>query len=258
MITNKIKLIADTTQLKIDPSLVYADPVDGIKYSQPTINRKTLDQIKFDIVAAKRELENLKNSLGFRNYPVGSAGDSKTRYSYKGLSLTSFKFHEDKLSGSFYIYDKDRHLIGNEHYVGIQKDTVIADLNPEYASDFEQTEACTDFFKGILSQFKAPVTRVRILELKPGGVIPPHIDYPYSYGIKLHAYLETNDDVWCEVSGERFQIPDDGKFVWMDISKPHSVINLGKTSRYTLCVNLNPISDEKFKGKSIEYILENL
>jgi quercetin dioxygenase-like cupin family protein len=255
MFKNKITALADTSRLQIDQSLLYQGLVDGVQYATPDISWLELNHIQFNIEEAVKELHTLKQNMEFRNYPVGN---NKTRYYYKGLSLTSFKDHEDKLSGSFYIYDKNKKIIGNEHYVGVQQDNIIAELNPEYADDFEQTPACTNFFQSILSQFKAPITRVRILELKPGGIIPPHVDYPYSYGIKLHAYLETNNDVWCEVAGERFQIPANGKFVWMDISKPHSVINLGNTSRYTLCVNLNPISDPRFKGKKIDYILNNI
>lgn len=255
MIKEKLKELSNTKNFPIDRNKLYEEKVGGVKYSAPLINWKELSHITFNTADAVLELNKLKELHQFRKYPVAG---NKTRYYYKGMSLTSFKDHDDKLSGSFYIYDKNNQLIGNEKYVGIQQEETFLNLNEEFENDFERTEACTSFFGNILDQFSAPITRVRLLELAPGGIIPPHIDYPYTYGIKLHAYLETNDDVWCEVDGERFQIPSNGKFVWMDVSKPHSVINLGDKPRTTLCVNLNPYSLDKFKGRILEDILDEL
>lgn len=248
MFVNRILKLADTTKL--------TKKMNSEKDNKifTNLNFKKLN-LNFDKDEAKHELKKLVDKFGLFNYPIGEA---KKRYYYKGISLTSLKNQEDKLKGSFFIYDDKNNKIGNEYYVGMQNNAKLINLKKENYFDFETTEACTPFFKKIINNIKFPVTRVRILELMPGGIIPPHIDYSPEYGIKIHSYIETNDDVICEVAGEKFKIPDDGSFYWLDISKPHSVINLGKTSRISICINLNIYDDPMYKNVSLEDILEQI
>ena len=91
----------------------------------------------------------------------------------------------------------------------------------------------------MIDKFHSKKTKCRILNLKPRGVISPHVDFPYYQQIRVHAALYTNDDTWFEVEGVKFKIPADGHFYWFDVGRNHAVANNGKTDRITLSVNLS-------------------
>jgi hypothetical protein len=134
------------------------------------------------------------------------------------------------------------HLIGN--YGGAWQDQ-----QKEFATlaekDFNvKTEIFTGYIAEILSKFKSPLTKTRLLCLKPKGLIAPHVDFPYYEQIRVHACIESNDDTWWEVEGERFKIPSDGNFYWFDTGKYHAVWNDGKTDRTVLSVNLSVYKDK--------------
>lgn len=104
----------------------------------------------------------------------------------------------------------------------------------------KETDACSPYFKELLSRFSSPTTKVRFLEMLPNGFIPPHVDFPYYNGIRVHASLYSNPDVIWEVEGEQFTIPCDGNFYWFDTGRYHAVRNASKESRIVFSVNLSP------------------
>ena len=101
-----------------------------------------------------------------------------------------------------------------------------------------ETEAMHPFFHEVVNRFQHQRTKVRLTKLEPGGILPTHVDFPYYKCVRLHAMLSTNPYVWFNVGGEKFHLPADGRFYWIDAGKHHAVWNLGDTPRYALSVNL--------------------
>jgi len=257
MLKNKIKEIADTRNYR-GPcyTSLYQEEFEGIKYYPPKINYARLPHIHFDVYQALDEYNKIKEKYGLMPYPYKN---NRQRYYYRAISLTSHIKSKNDLAGSFSIYDEDNQIVTYENYVGQQNlEGQVITLKSDCSKDYYITKACSSFFESILKSFSTPYTKVRLIELLPGGVIPPHIDYPFMKGIKLHAFLDTNEDVYYDINGETFKTPSDGHFYWLDISKPHSIVNTGKTSRISLCVNLSPYENSRFRGEQIEDIINLL
>lgn len=136
----------------------------------------------FDLEQARSEFESLS-----KNYPLkpfefeGPGGKTRKRLSYQGLGLTSRigpESHYDALSlfekkGQIDIYQTFKNV--SEKLEPEQR--LIPDLDETKFSFL--TSACTPFFQEILGRFNSPSLKVRFLELKPGGMIPMHVDFPY-------------------------------------------------------------------------------
>lgn len=95
----------------------------------------------------------------------------------------------------------------------------------------------------------------------PGGIIPPHIDFPYYKCIRVHAAITTNPDVVWEVEGDTFSIPADGNFYWFDTGRYHAVKNNGRSPRLVLSINILLYQDRngvaKFKESDrLEMLIE--
>lgn len=196
------------------------------------------DRYSFELGPAVHYMEELKAKHGFEQLRV--SGDKK-KFTYRGLGLTSRPNVEDPLYDSLKVYsDAETVLDVNELIHSTSERAKERKLYTIRETAFtEKTDACIPFFDNIVSRFRSPLMKVRLLELKPGGVLTSHIDFPYYEGIRIHAVLTRNDDCWWEVDGHRFQLPADGNFYWMDVGKYHSVWNFGSTPRVVLSVNLS-------------------
>lgn len=113
-----------------------------------------------------------------------------------------------------------------------------------YENDFTKpTEILDEYFTKIFSGFKSPINKASLLELRAGGWLGAHVDFPYYKTIRLHASISGCNNAWYEVNGERFQIPEDGNWYFIDTGKYHSVWNEGPEHRVTLNINLRVSQD---------------
>jgi quercetin dioxygenase-like cupin family protein len=213
----------------------------------PANFRRLPEQYSFDLGLVKAEAYVLSQRYEFAKLELG---EGKKKHTYRGLGLNARPEAEAPLYDALKVFnDQGQQVSVNDHLSTMAHTNVGAPLDipkiEETGLFTVDTEACTPVFKQVLSKFRSQFNKVRLLELKPGGVLTSHIDYPYYRGIRLHAILTTNPDCWWEVAGERRQLPADGNFYWMDVGKHHAVWNLGDTSRMVLSVNLNPFIDRE-------------
>jgi hypothetical protein len=200
--------------------------------------RQLPEYYSFDLEKLRADLTRVRGDYDFKPFVVSKKG--KIRTTYQGISLTSRKESEDpeydglKLFG--YQDGKEVELDINDTFAKFGNDQTT-ELNEKIFS--EPTQAYSGYFAEVVNKFHSIKTKCRILNLKPRGVISPHVDFPYYRQIRVHAALYTNDDTWFEVEGERFQIPADGNFYWFDVGRDHAVSNNGTTDRITLSVNLS-------------------
>jgi hypothetical protein len=89
--------------------------------------------------------------------------------------------------------------------------------------------------------FKHSISKASLLELRSKGYLGSHVDFPYYKGIRLHATISGGENAWYEINGEKFQIPADGNWYFIDTGKYHSVWNEGPDDRLTINVNLSDV-----------------
>lgn len=204
---------------------------------------KLHDRYSFDLEKVRDQIKKIEHQYGYRPFPIRKDG-TKVRRTYQGIGLTSKPGAIDPLYDALHLYGNDGELDITDVFLqqGNYKD------NKTYAAlaekDFsEPTEIFTGYIADVLSNFNSLLTKTRILNLKPKGLIAPHVDFPYYEQIRVHACIFSNDDTWWEVEGEKFQIPCDGNFYWFDTGKYHAVWNDGRTDRIVLSVNLSVFQD---------------
>ncbi len=202
-------------------------------------------EYSFDLEAARREFESIRKDFPLKPFQVSSkSGRTRSRLSYRGLGLTARSHSEEPLYDALSLYgpgDKKLSIFHTFEKVSDRRapeERIIETLD-EKGFDSE-TAACRPFFSEILKKFKSPTTKVRFLEMTPGGYIPPHVDFPFYSGIRVHACLYSNPDVIWEVEGEQFTIPCDGNFYWFDTGRYHAVKNNSDENRVVFSVNLSP------------------
>jgi hypothetical protein len=215
-------------------------------WTKPSLNWMKLPaRYSFDLEQARFEFEKIRQRFPLKPFEVLSKeGKSRPRLSYRGLGLTARSRAAEPLYDALSLYapgDRKLSIYHTFEKVSDRKsggDRVIEVLD-EKGFD-QETEACSPYFKELISRFRSPTTKVRFLEMLPGGYIPPHVDFPFYNGIRVHACLYSNTDVTWEVEGEQFSIPCDGNFYWFDTGRYHAVRNAGKESRIVFSVNLSP------------------
>jgi len=187
-------------------------------------------------------------------------GKERSRLSYRGVGLSSRSGSDNALYDSLSIYSKEGNKLNiYQSFANMsdKKPSVERQVANIFEADFDQTtEACTPYFKNLLSKFKSPFSKVRLLELHPGGIIPAHFDFPYYQTIRIHAVIKSNPDVIWEVEGEQMSIPADGHFYWFDTGKYHAVKNMSQETRLVLSINLLVYHDRA--GQQIRSENENL
>jgi hypothetical protein len=98
------------------------------------------------------------------------------------------------------------------------------------------------YFKEVLSAFKCPLGRVRILKLAPGAKIGEHRDVGLEVAnlafnrVRLHVPIKTNPGVIFYVGGERFHMAEGGLY-YANFSHLHRVVNEGQTERVHLVID---------------------
>ena len=222
---------------------------------------KLPDYYSFDLSRLRNELENVRSVYDFKPFIISKAG--KKRSVYQAISLTSressndpeydglklFGFDEDKKEVELDIYS-----VFKESYNNVASSEPPPELNERIFT--KKTNACMGYFDEVINKFHSPKTKCRLLNLKPRGVISPHVDFPYYRQIRVHAALYTNEDTYYEVEGVRFTIPADGNFYWFDVGRNHAVVNNGKEDRITLSVNLSVYDNYDSNTNLIDLINE--
>tara|TARA_E500000331_G_scaffold189731_1_gene182573 strand:- start:7947 stop:8558 length:612 start_codon:yes stop_codon:yes gene_type:complete len=102
------------------------------------------------------------------------------------------------------------------------------------------------YFEEIVTQLKAPASRIRITKLAPGKTIPFHVDYDISYAVRCI----------CPIYGDRNVINlfrrnnkleaynlEDGNAYFLNIGYPHAVVNMSDKPRIALMFSLDGTND---------------
>ena len=111
----------------------------------------------------------------------------------------------------------------------------------------QPTEDYTDsVFEEIVTQLKAPASRVRITKLAPGKTIPFHVDYDVSYAVRCicPVYGGSNVINLFKRDGklEAYNL-EDGTANFLNIGYPHAVVNMSDQPRIALMFSLDGTDD---------------
>lgn len=99
------------------------------------------------------------------------------------------------------------------------------------------------YFKEVLSEFKCPHGRIRIMNLLPGTEIKEHRDAYEEVSdlafnqVRLHIPIITNEHVIFTLNKKNYHLPE-GKLIYLNFSKKHFVKNDGNESRVHLVLDL--------------------
>jgi hypothetical protein len=221
----------------------WGDTIDTVKHSGPLDewykDFKKLDynyfrlpsEYSFDLDKMRYEIRKILDDYNPISMPRNSEGARFTRY--RGLGFYAREESDSPLEDHFVRRDRN-------HGRMYADDRHLNDWLPElYEEDFDSpTEILNDYFKSVFSKFKTKINKASILELRSGGWLGSHVDFPYYNKIRLHASIWGSENAWYEIEGEKFQIPEDGHWYFIDTGKYHSVWNYGPQHRLTLNVNL--------------------
>lgn len=102
------------------------------------------------------------------------------------------------------------------------------------------------YFEKIITQLKAPASRIRITKLAPGKNIPFHVDYDVSYAVRCIVPIYGDKQVINlfkrEGKLEAYNL-DNGNAYFLNIGYPHAVINMSSNPRIALMFSLNGTDD---------------
>jgi hypothetical protein len=101
-------------------------------------------------------------------------------------------------------------------------------------------------FEAIVTQCKAPASRIRITKLAPGKTIPFHVDYDVSYAVRciVPIYGGSNVVNLFKRDGklEAYNL-EDGTANFLNIGYPHAVVNMSNKPRIALMFSLDGTDD---------------
>ena len=101
-------------------------------------------------------------------------------------------------------------------------------------------------FEEIVTQLKAPASRVRITKLAPGKTIPFHVDYDVSYAVRCICPVYGGKNVinLFKRDGklEAYNL-EDGTANFLNIGYPHAVVNMSDQPRIALMFSLDGTDD---------------
>ena len=110
-----------------------------------------------------------------------------------------------------------------------------------------QTDDYRDsYFKQIVTQCKAPASRIRITKLAAGKIIPFHVDYDVSYAVRciVPIYGDNNTVNLFKRDGEleAYNLTC-GNAYFLNIGYPHAVVNISDKPRIALMFSLDGTDD---------------
>jgi hypothetical protein len=233
--------------MKTSTRIPWGDSIDTIKYSRsleewyqdyPMLDYsffKLPSYYSFDIDEMRYQINQIIQTHETKSIKRNSQGKRYERY--RGLGFYSRENVDTPLEDHFTRRDL---ILGEQYTSDLYMKTSLPNL---YEDDFSfPTEILNDYFSSIFLKFKSKITKASLLELCPKGYLSSHVDFPYYKGIRLHAVIYGGDNSWYEVNGEKFQIPSDGNWYFIDTGKFHSAYNFGPESRLSLNINLSNIN----------------
>ena len=102
------------------------------------------------------------------------------------------------------------------------------------------------YFEEIVSQCKAPASRIRITKLAPGKMIPWHVDYDVNYGVRCIVPIYGSDNVvnlFKRDNEIQAYTLKDGTANFLNIGFQHAVVNMSKEPRIALMFTLDGVQD---------------
>jgi len=110
-------------------------------------------------------------------------------------------------------------------------------LTPEYTGSY---------FEEIVTQLKAPASRVRITKLAPGKNIPFHVDYDVNYAVRCICPIYGDNQVinlWKRDGKIEAYNLECGNAYFLNIGYPHAVVNMSNNPRIALMFSLDGTDD---------------
>jgi hypothetical protein len=112
----------------------------------------------------------------------------------------------------------------------------------EHLYNVPTPEYTGSYFEEIVTQLKAPASRIRITKLAPGKTIPFHVDYDVSYGVRCIVPIFGDKQVINlfrrDGKLEAYNL-DNGNAYFLNIGYPHAVVNMSSKPRIALMFTLN-------------------
>lgn len=210
---------------------------------------KLPDFYSFDLERMRYQVEEIRSAYGFKPFNI-RLKDKKIRRTYRGIGLTFRPNAEDPLYDALRQSSASEELDISETFYKQRMSLSATErhFTPTYELNYSKKNHLYDgYIAETLNRFQSPMTKVRLSELGPRGLLASHVDFPYYEQIRVHAVLYTNKDSWWSVDGDEFQIPADGSFYWFDTGKYHGVWNDGDSARLVLSVNLSVYRDREGK-----------
>ena len=221
----------------------WGDSIDTIKHSKPLdawyTDCKSLpynffklpSTYSFDLDKMRRHVDNLLEQHQTISITKNKDGDKFNRY--RGLGFYSRQGSDTPLEDHFIRRDE---LTGEVYPDNLHLNNNLPQL---IENDFTNpTSILDDYFTEVFGVFKSKISKASLLDLRPLGWLGSHVDFPYYKTVRLHASISGNEHAWYEVNGERFQLPADGNWYFIDTGKYHSIWNDGRENRVTLNINL--------------------
>jgi len=124
----------------------------------------------------------------------------------------------------------------------------------EHLYNVPTTDYTNSIFEKIVTQLKAPASRVRITKLAPGKTIPFHVDYNVDYAVRCICPIYTDNKVINQFKRdgkvEEYYL-EEGKAYFLNIAYPHAVINNSTKHRIALMFSLDGQCDIEKLQKQI-------
>jgi hypothetical protein len=102
------------------------------------------------------------------------------------------------------------------------------------------------YFEKIVTQCKAPASRIRITKLAAGKNIPFHVDYDVSYAVRCIVPIYGDKQVINlfrrDGKLEAYNL-ENGNAYFLNIGYPHSVVNMSNKPRIALMFSLDGTTD---------------
>tara|TARA_R110000772_G_scaffold222251_1_gene332728 strand:+ start:1350 stop:1961 length:612 start_codon:yes stop_codon:yes gene_type:complete len=116
----------------------------------------------------------------------------------------------------------------------------------EHLYNVPTPEYTGSYFEEVVTQLKAPASRVRITKLAPGKTIPFHVDYDVNYAVRciIPIWGDKNVINLFRRDGEleAYNL-ENGNAYFLNIGYPHAVVNMSKNARIALMFSLDGTDD---------------
>jgi hypothetical protein len=116
----------------------------------------------------------------------------------------------------------------------------------EHLYNIPTPEYTGSYFEEIVTQLKAPASRVRITKLAPGKNIPFHVDYDVNYAVRCICPIYGDNQVinlWKRDGKIEAYNLECGNAYFLNIGYPHAVINMSNKPRIALMFSLDGTDD---------------